>query len=237
MANTQQPVHRAGPLVPAPTPLPPPDGPGAPPTEPVPHPPGAPGRAELPAAGPARPLAGEEPGGAATGPSAQHSYHGTAEGKQLRGQSRAGPHELQSGGLDGSLQAPRTGYRGRHHWNLWRRGQRNCCPTSPAETRGPASRPQRTPRRHLPRRSSCTSSQPRYWQTPGRVLSTTMARRRSQGAYKDRSAMRATCGTPHSASAPASGTRVAAHPLLGLSRGKRWCCSWRATRPSCTATL
>ena len=43
-------------------------------------------------------------------------------------------------------------------------------------------------------------------------------------------------GLPHSASAPASGTQVAAHPLPGLSRGKHWCCRRRANRPSCTAT-
>ena len=30
---------------------------------------------------------------------------------------------------------------------------------------------------------------------------------------------------------------MAAHPVPGLSRGKRWCCRRRATRPSCTATL
>ena len=118
----------------------------------------------------------------------------------------------------------------------WRRAQRNCCPTSPAQTRGPASQPQRTRRRHTSRRSSCTSSRRRYWQTAGRLLSTTTARRRSREAYKGCSATRPTRGTSHSASAPASGTPVAAHPLPGLSRGRRWCCRRRATRPSCTAT-
>ena len=73
-----------GQLVPAPTPLPTPGGLGAPPTEPVPHAPGAPGRAELPAAGPAGPPAGAEPGGAATGPPARHDHHGIAKGKQQR---------------------------------------------------------------------------------------------------------------------------------------------------------
>ena len=54
------------------------DGSGAPPTEAVPHAAGASGRAELPAAGPARPPAGAGPGGAATGPPARHNHHGTA---------------------------------------------------------------------------------------------------------------------------------------------------------------
>ena len=63
-------------------------------------------------------------------------------------------------------------------WDPWRRGQRNCCPTSPAGTRGPTSKPQRTRRQHPSRRSSCTLSRRRYWQTAGRVLSTTTARRR-----------------------------------------------------------
>ena len=112
VVNTPQPVHRTGPLVPAPTPLPPPDGLGAPPTEPVPHAPGAPGRAELPAAGPARPPAGAEARGAAAEAPAQQDHHCTAKGKRWRGRGRAGPHELRSGGPDGSLQAPRPGYHG-----------------------------------------------------------------------------------------------------------------------------
>ena len=61
VADTPQPVHRTRPLVPIPTPLPTPGGPGAPPAEPVPHAPGAPGRAELPAAAPAHPLGGAGP--------------------------------------------------------------------------------------------------------------------------------------------------------------------------------
>ena len=52
-------------------------------------------------------------------------------------------------------------------WVQWRRGQRNCCPTSPAETRSPASEPQRTRRKHPSRRSSYTSSQRRCWQPVG----------------------------------------------------------------------
>ena len=184
MANALQPVRRARPLVPTPTPLPNPGGPGALPAKPVPHAPGAPRRAELPAAGPARPLAGAGPGRAAAGPPALHCHHGTAKGKQRRGWCRTRLHELRSGGLDGGLQAPCPRYHGaqavqasrphgagvrgsdRHHgsgggvlpWVRWRRGRRNCCPMSPAATRSPASRPQRSRRRHPPRRSSYTSS-------------------------------------------------------------------------------
>ena len=121
-------------------------------------------------------------------------------------------------------------------WVLWQRGQCNCCPTSPTETRSPASQPQRTRRRHPSRRSSYTSSRRRCWQTGGRVSSTTTARRRSREAYKGRSAMHPTRGTPHSAGTPASGTRAAAHPLPGLSRRRHWCCRRQATRPSYTAT-
>ena len=84
--------------------------------------------------------------------------------------------------------------------------------------------------------SSCKSSRRQYWRTAGRALSTTTARRRSRGAYKGRSATRPTRGTPHPASAPTSGTQVAAHPLPDLSRGKHWYYRRRATRPSCTAT-
>ena len=80
VVDTPQSVHRASPLVPAPTALPPPEGPGAPPAEPVPHAPGAPGRAELPAAGPAHPPAGAGPGGTAAGPPARHGHHGAAKG-------------------------------------------------------------------------------------------------------------------------------------------------------------
>ena len=104
-------------------------------------------------------------------------------------------------------------------WDLWRRCQRNCCPTSPAETRVPASQLQRTRRRHPSQRCSCTSSRRRYWQTAGIVLSTTTARPRSWEAYKGRSATRPTCGTPDSASAPASGTQVAAHPPRASAGG------------------
>ena len=59
VADDPQPVHRTRPLVPTPTPLPTPGGPGAPPPKPVPHTPGAPGRAGLPTASPACPLAWE----------------------------------------------------------------------------------------------------------------------------------------------------------------------------------
>ena len=102
-------------------------------------------------------------------------------------------------------------------WVPWRRGRRNCCPVSPAATRSPASRPQRTRRRHPSRQSSYTSSRRRCWRTAGRASSTTTARRRLREAYKGRSAMHSTRGTPHSAGAPASGMRAAAHPLPGLS--------------------
>ena len=122
-------------------------------------------------------------------------------------------------------------------WVPWRRARHNCCPRSPAATRSPASRPQRTGRRHPSRRSSYTSSRRRCWRTAGRASSTTTARRRLREAYKGRRAMHPTSGTPHSAGAPASGMRAAAHPLLGLSRGRHWCCRRQATRPSCTATL
>ena len=83
--------------------LPTPGSPGAPPAKPVPHAPAALRRAELPAAGPARPLAGAGPGGAAAGPPARHRRHGTAKGKRRRGWCRTGLHKLQSGGLDGGL--------------------------------------------------------------------------------------------------------------------------------------
>ena len=110
VANAPQPVHCTRPLVPTPTPLPTPGGPGAPPAKPVPHAPGAPGRAELPAAGPARPFAGAGPGGAAAGPPARHSHHGTVKGKERRGWGQNRLHKLRSGGLDGGLQAPRPIY-------------------------------------------------------------------------------------------------------------------------------
>ena len=112
VANAPQPVRRARPLVPTPTPPPTPGGPGAQPAKAVPHAPGAPRRAELPAAGPAHPPAGAGPGGAAAGPSARHRNHGTAKKKQRRGWCRTGLHELRSGGLDGGLQAPRPRYHG-----------------------------------------------------------------------------------------------------------------------------
>ena len=105
-------------------------------------------------------------------------------------------------------------------WVPWRRGRRNCCPTSPAPTCTPASRPQRTRRRHPSRRSSYTSSRGRCWRTAGRASSTTTAPRRLREAYKGRRAMHPARGTPHSAGAPASGMRAAAHPLPGLSRGE-----------------
>ena len=112
VANAPQPVRRARPLVPTPTPLPTLGVPGAPPAKPVPHAPGAPRRAELPAAGPARPLAAVRPGGAAAGPPARQNHHGTAKGNQRRGWGRTGLHQLRSGGLDDGLQAPRPRYHG-----------------------------------------------------------------------------------------------------------------------------
>ena len=111
VANAPQPVHRGRPLVPTPTPLPTTDSPGTPPGKPVPHTPGAPRRAGLPAASPARPLAGAGPGGATAGPPARHRHHGTTKGTRRRGWCRTGRRELRSCGLDGSLQAPRP----RHH--------------------------------------------------------------------------------------------------------------------------
>ena len=91
-----------------------------------------------------------------------------------------------------------TGQRTARRWRPWsrpspwdpgRRGQHNCCPKSPAETRGPASQPLRTRRQHPSRRSSGTSSRQCYWQTAERVLSTTTAQRRSREADKVRSAV------------------------------------------------
>ena len=46
-------------------------------------------------------------------------------------------------------------------WVQWRRGRRNCCPASPAATRGPDGRPRCTSRRHPSRRSNYTSSRRR----------------------------------------------------------------------------
>ena len=112
VANAPQPVRRGRPLVPTPTPPPTTGGPGTPPAKPVPHAPGAPRRAGPPAASPARPLAGAGPGGAAAGPPAQHRHHGTTKGTRQRRWCRTGRHELRSGGLDGSLQAPRPRYHG-----------------------------------------------------------------------------------------------------------------------------
>ena len=112
MANAPQPVRRGRPLVPTPTPLPTTGAPGTPLAKPVPHTPGAPRRAGLPAASPARPLAGAGPGGAAAGPPARHRHHGTTKGTRRRGWCRTGRHKLRSGGLDGSLQAPRPRYHG-----------------------------------------------------------------------------------------------------------------------------
>ena len=156
MANAPQPVRRARPLVLTPPPLPTLGGPGALPAKPVPHPPGAPRRAALPAAGPARPLARAGPGGAAAGPPARHRHHGTAKGKQQRGWCRTGLHELRSGGLDGGLQAPCPRHhgaqavqasglhgasvrgRGRHHgpvaaWLAQLLPHVPCCDTQPRE--------------------------------------------------------------------------------------------------------
>ena len=91
--------------------FPPPDNPGSPPGEPVPHAPGAPGLAELPAAGTTPPPAGAGPGGAAAGPPTQYGHQGAAKGKQQRGRSRARLQELRGGGLDSGLQAPCPGHR------------------------------------------------------------------------------------------------------------------------------
>ena len=84
VVKTPQPVYRAGPLVPAPPPLPAPDGPGAPPVEPVAHSPGAPGRAELPAAGPPALPPGQSPEALQQGPLLD-----TATTVQQRGSSNA----------------------------------------------------------------------------------------------------------------------------------------------------
>ena len=105
MAGTSQPVHRAGPLIPAPAPLPPAGDPGAPPAEPIRHAPGALGRTGLPAAGPARPPARAGPGGTAAGTPAEQHPCGAAKGKQQRGRGRTGLHELRGGGLDRGPQA------------------------------------------------------------------------------------------------------------------------------------
>ena len=43
---------------------------------------------------------------------ARQDHHGAPRGKQQRGRSRAGPHELRGGGLDGGLHAPFPGHRG-----------------------------------------------------------------------------------------------------------------------------
>ena len=254
MAGTPQPVHRTGPLVPTPTPLPTPGGPRAPQAKPVPHAPGAPGHAELPAAGPARPLAGAGPGGAAAGPPARHGHHGTAKKKQRHGWGRTGLHELRSGGLNGGLQAPPARYHGAqavqahgpHGAGVRGRGRHHGCRGGMASaTAAPRPLPRRAAllasckaerRRHPSQRSSYTSSRRRCWQTAGRVSSTTTARRRSREAYKGRSAMHPAHGTPHSTGAIASETLAAAHPLPTLSRGRHWCCRQQATRPSYTAT-
>ena len=84
--------------------------------------------------------------------------------------------------------------------------------------------------------SRYTSSRRRCWRTAGRASSTTTAWRRLREACKSRSVMHPTRGTPLSAGAPGSGMRATAHPLLGLSRGRHWCCRRQATRSSCTAT-
>ena len=74
------------------------------------------------------------------------------------------------------------------------------------------TRPRQPRRPHPSHRTSSTSSRQRYWQTAGRALSTTTARRRSRAAYKDRGATRFTRGTPRSG-APALGTQVTVLPL------------------------
>ena len=102
MANAPQPVCRARPVVPTPTPLPTTGGPGTLLAKPVPHAPGAPRRTGLPAASPARPLAGAGHGGAAAGPPARHRHHGTTKGTRRHGWCQTGLHELRSGGLDGA---------------------------------------------------------------------------------------------------------------------------------------
>ena len=112
MAGSPQPVHRARPVVPASTPPPSAGGPGAPPAEPVRHAPGAPGCTGLPAAGPARPPARAGPGSTAAGTPTRRGHRGVAKGKQQRGRGRAGLHELQGGGPDRGLQAPRPQHHG-----------------------------------------------------------------------------------------------------------------------------
>ena len=224
----------------------PPDGPGAPPAEPVPHAPGAPGRAELPAASPACPPAGAAPGGAAAGPPAQHGHHGAAKGKQQRGQSRAGPHDLRGGGLDGGLQAPCPGHLG----------------NEAIQASGP--------------HSTGVHVLGRHHGTRGGMVSATAARRSLQGhaappAGRNAHADGTPCGgatdrrrgefcpPPRPGADCWEHTRAAARRAPPLARhtprahprhGRGWrhtpsqasaggstvCCRQRATRPSCTAT-
>ena len=112
MAATPQPVHRTGPVVAAPIPVPPAGGPGAPPAKPVQHAPGALGCTGLPAASPAGPQARAGPGGTAAETRTRHDHCDAAKGKQQRGRARTGPHELRVGGLDRGLQAPHPGHHG-----------------------------------------------------------------------------------------------------------------------------
>ena len=84
--------------------------------------------------------------GAAT---ARNQTARTAEQSPRRRPAGTSPEIPRGSGSTGQQTARRWRPRSRPSpWDPWRRGQRNCCPTSPAETRSPASRPQRTRRRH-----------------------------------------------------------------------------------------
>ena len=55
---------------------------------------------------------GQDPEALQQGPPLNTAHHGTTKGTRRRGCCRTGRHELRSGGLDGSLQAPRPRYHG-----------------------------------------------------------------------------------------------------------------------------
>ena len=125
MANAPQPVHRGGPLVPAPTPLPTTGSPGTPPAKPVPHAPGAPRRAKLPAASPAR----------WQGPQcdAQDPWHttlrgrtrvwGAGDGTPPPGPKRGEALVLQTAGYQAIIHGHAGGYRSHvlagGRWTVW----------------------------------------------------------------------------------------------------------------------
>ena len=239
VANAPQPVRRGRPLVPTPTPPPTTGSPGTPPAKPVPHAPGAPRRAGLPAASPARPLAGAGPGGATAGPPARHRHHGTTKGTRRRRWCRTGRHELRSGGLDGSLQAPRPRYHGApavqtngpHSAGVRGRGRHH---GSCGGVAGATAAPRPLPRHAAPPagRNARANGTPH-----GGAAIRRRSRRRLREAYKGHRPMHQTTrGMPHSAGAPASGMRAMAHPHPGLSRRRHWCCKRQATRTSYTAT-